>query len=441
MLSQRKRSTPTKGRNGSDDLGEHKADARESFFPVVLLSYCDLLEMSEAILYMQCIHRRDSIFVFAPHFIQEKLLVEMKISLDRWCRADKVKTHSTYSNASSNSANSIQSSRGLTGRANSLNNSQSLAISSSTMANVNKPSADASDQAKYLLTVSSCSMAADSLAASISVDNSNSLGRQPSFLANSSFMSTADSEVFAHLPAQSLSIDPSELAPSNKAVLIPKAPASFTASFFTAPPPPRLPSGVLPPLVSLPPLPSSLGSSSNATISSFGNSSRDPDSSTPKASIFMPDLAQSLRIPSKPLAQPPQPLLPPLPTSVYSHSSDMPHSSRFQVPPLPPLPLPRSIVRAEGIVGLAESAIAVASLTLPTDEILLDGHSSRSRSTELEDSSGPPSAGGNLSGSNSPPQRKTNSFKSKERTWVYHALMDAVQRTQKDHAVSIAVFI
>lgn len=64
-------------RNTPEEQPDDLSDASESYFPIVLLSYCDLLEMSEALLFLQGCHRRDAVLVFAPHFIQGTLLAAL----------------------------------------------------------------------------------------------------------------------------------------------------------------------------------------------------------------------------------------------------------------------------------------------------------------------------------------------------------------------------
>lgn len=46
--------------------------APDGYFPVVLFSYCDLMELSDSVIAGTCLLRRDSIFVFAPQCIQGK---------------------------------------------------------------------------------------------------------------------------------------------------------------------------------------------------------------------------------------------------------------------------------------------------------------------------------------------------------------------------------
>eukprot|EP01034_Spumella_vulgaris_P021757 gene21757-27813_t len=68
-----------------DDCGPSDGDASCSSFPVLLLSYSDLLEACDAIQYLAT-RRHDAVFIFAPQFVIESLAVEIKIALNRWCR-------------------------------------------------------------------------------------------------------------------------------------------------------------------------------------------------------------------------------------------------------------------------------------------------------------------------------------------------------------------
>lgn len=64
-------------------------------FPVLLLSYVDWVETSDTIAFLST-KRHDAVFVFSPLFIIEKLALEIKLALERWCRPDiKIMKHSS----------------------------------------------------------------------------------------------------------------------------------------------------------------------------------------------------------------------------------------------------------------------------------------------------------------------------------------------------------
>ncbi|KAJ1433337.1 hypothetical protein B484DRAFT_417822, partial [Ochromonadaceae sp. CCMP2298] len=54
-------------------------------FPLLLLSYVDLLEMSDAVALLAA-QLPQAVLVFAPDFLLETLAVRIKMSLDRWCK-------------------------------------------------------------------------------------------------------------------------------------------------------------------------------------------------------------------------------------------------------------------------------------------------------------------------------------------------------------------
>lgn len=68
-----------------EDLVRQEQAMHYKQYAIVVLSYCDLLDMSEGtklLLRKNGSHSR--VVIFAPHCIQEKLLVELKIAMDRW---------------------------------------------------------------------------------------------------------------------------------------------------------------------------------------------------------------------------------------------------------------------------------------------------------------------------------------------------------------------
>ncbi len=42
----------------------------DDFFPIILFTYCDLMELSDSVIAVTCMLRRNSIFIFVPYFIQ-----------------------------------------------------------------------------------------------------------------------------------------------------------------------------------------------------------------------------------------------------------------------------------------------------------------------------------------------------------------------------------
>lgn len=63
----------TKGSNGAPAISSDHFAQRQLLteaVPIILLTYCDLIEMSEALLYVRTIQQTDALLIFAPHFIQ-----------------------------------------------------------------------------------------------------------------------------------------------------------------------------------------------------------------------------------------------------------------------------------------------------------------------------------------------------------------------------------
>eukprot|EP01038_Epipyxis_sp_PR26KG_P005740 gene5740-7926_t len=52
-------------------------------YPILLLSYVDMMEISDALLFL-LMDRKDTVCIFAPHFIIDILSMEIKRSLDKW---------------------------------------------------------------------------------------------------------------------------------------------------------------------------------------------------------------------------------------------------------------------------------------------------------------------------------------------------------------------
>lgn len=68
-----------------EDLIRQEEAMHYKQYAIVLLSYCDLLDMSDGTkLLLKNSGSRSRVVIFAPHCIQEKLLVELKIAMDRW---------------------------------------------------------------------------------------------------------------------------------------------------------------------------------------------------------------------------------------------------------------------------------------------------------------------------------------------------------------------
>jgi hypothetical protein len=423
QLDQRLNEARRKGyssKHAKRTMEEMTEDGRDSFFPIILLSYNDLLEMSEALLYVHCMHRRDAVLIFAPHFIQEKLLVEMKIALDRWCRADQ--THFQRGNRSGNSAHSTSYSSNKDQNSSNISNGckssdvislNASSIITSSIVSMNK---EQKSNARVALESNPCHQqlfpALSDSASPIKLDSS-SLG-----------MSTAESDVFGLLPTLSISEDNPDVGQSSPLQLPVRLPATlfvtgkqrlgFPSSALSAPPPFTITNTISAHTLSVQhstPIP-------RLPVPIFRTIENTGMANSPKATLFVQDLNASTRgvriLPS---------ILPPL--NLASRRLDQLQMS----PPLPSLSnqptsllLSKTEVPTSSAPPLAESLLALGL----REEV--DSYLSTPRSTASSHQLPPSSA-------------KKNSFRAKERTWVYHALMDVVKRTQADHAVSIVVFI
>lgn len=364
------------------------ATAMHLFFPIVLLSYCDLLEMADSVLYLHSCHRRDAVLVFAPHFIQgkfgdvafhcrlpganafiavllaEKLAMEIKIALDRWCRTEKaLGAGSLYSTSSASSSTKSM-----------FNKASNQSISPSAIAE-NRGSATPNS-------------APPSPPVAIVVADGKHAQISPAAVHPKTPPSEPGSSVAPLFPP--LPLPPPPL-PSGAAS------SGLRATAFTRRSLPPVPSPLMAPLPKLPPkLPSNIGaavgSTSPAPEAKASATPAEPRILAPKAALFVPDLQKKAQA------------LASAPTEQLS----------LGPAPVPPEKAEPASPSTTPIVAKSQSKREVSS-----------GDNQVSKGT----------------GDAKNADRKGSSFRAKERTWVYHVLLDVIQRTERDHSVSITVFI
>jgi hypothetical protein len=98
-----------------------------SSYPVIILTYADLLEISEAVTLL-LMTRGDAVIIFVPHFCQGTVAKEIVRCLDSWCTASTI--NSASSNQSTTNNNQASSSHYNIHRTNNYSNNNPLQSSS-----------------------------------------------------------------------------------------------------------------------------------------------------------------------------------------------------------------------------------------------------------------------------------------------------------------------
>lgn len=266
----------------------------------------------------------------------EKLLVEIKIAIDRWCRVER---HQAGQSSGMLSASSTSS-------GNSIGSGSSPRI---------RPKTGSSEQLK----------AAVANQQQTAVTNNKR---------SSGSMSVAESEIFPMLASSVDAGDQFVRRPSMSSLARPAPP--LPAALFSTPP-----------------------TASFATASKPAVTLTDSREPKPKATIFVQDLQANM------------------------------HRMHKSVPLPPPVPQLLAVTSGHKSAPPALHALNCGSASLE----VFPPPAAPATAVALHE---PSSAN-----SSAPVEPKNNSFRAKERTWVYHVLLDVVQRTQRDHAVSITVFI
>lgn len=77
--SKTKESSPSLSTGTTSKINNFDIFTSRNHFPILLLSYVDLIEVSEVLTFL-LMHRRDAVLIFAPHFIVGEFLFQLSIT-------------------------------------------------------------------------------------------------------------------------------------------------------------------------------------------------------------------------------------------------------------------------------------------------------------------------------------------------------------------------
>eukprot|EP01032_Pedospumella_encystans_P007621 gene7621-9125_t len=391
-----------------------------SSFPLLVLSYVDYLQLSDALSYLVS-HRPDAVLVFAPLFVIESLVIELKLSLDRWCKPDSLPSTASLP---------VEKVNTTVAPTNSAVNSASGAALSSSAGN---RSATGGSSGRFLF--SSFLNRGFSNSAGTGEASTSTLNFNESFLASGGASSSKDMDLMGMvaLPPSSTSMSSSANASS----------ATTLAGGHSAK------RGSLPKIVEESPRDMSMSRSGSSSFSP-GNQQRHLSPTRSRSNdaldaLFEINSDTSLSFPATPTTITTSPNRPSeTNNSSFSHSSSISrnHSLRdgqlhhhnnnntsnsTHTKPQHSRSMGSINVSGRGATGQASSS---------------SSHSHTHLATHTAAGSHTPSAASHTSSSFSGGSRRSGkSLKAKERTWVYHAVMAVVQDMQREHEVPIVVFI
>jgi hypothetical protein len=89
-------------------LSQGGASEELLFFPILFLSQTDLLDMSDALLYLYASFHRNLVLIFAPDFALESLMFEIKAALDKLSNVENVsRSHPLLASTTPNTPTSL----------------------------------------------------------------------------------------------------------------------------------------------------------------------------------------------------------------------------------------------------------------------------------------------------------------------------------------------